>query len=193
MFNLSRLLALIVMALVIQAHAQEMNRGEAIRAIAVLAKEQLAGRHADLETPDGALEKSVVGLIGMPDGPYGDGRVNPDGRYIISGCRPQSCNEKGIAIFSMKPARLDAFGLQNFHCRFALPGIPDSPPFAPQKKDAGSFIRCNKEPILTVYIVRTGFKSEDFSRELRDLETIRNWAIQGGVAAEEIRVIDAER
>jgi hypothetical protein len=173
------------------ALAQGMNRGEAIRLIAGMAGKQLGGRHADIEVPDGALDVSAVELLGVPDGTYDEVKEADDGRHMLSGCRPQSCAEKGIVIFSSSPARLDAVGFRHFHCRFTVPNI-DSPVGSPMARKSSSYLKCDKSPSLSIFILRYGMTTENFEREQRDVDAIRAWASADDNVVEEIKVIKAK-
>jgi len=168
---------------------QSVNRGEAIRLIAAQAKTQLDGRRADMETPDGSISSSTLEMLGMPDGRSGEVEQLNDGRYVISGCRPQSCAEKAIAVFSTSPSRLYALGFRHYHCRFVVQGEIEHGQIRPRARTAAP-VKCDAEPSLSAYILRFTDDKIDPAREAYDLKTVRNWDGSDKVIREDVHVVN---
>lgn len=156
-----------------QCYAQELDRGAAVRLIAKQADRQLGQRHADIETPDGLLSTSTVELLGMPDGNSGDVTPFDGGRYLVSGCRPQSCAEKAAVVFGVNPPRLYAIGFRNYNCRFI---VPEEAKFARPKSKNRSPVTCDADPAVKIYILRSETSGIDAELERKELNVLRNWS-----------------
>ena len=67
--------------------------------------------------PDRLVSEQIIMGLGIPDPTV----ELPGGNYLVSGCRPHSCDEKAAAIVTPAGVVLMA-GLINFHCRRGLTG-----------------------------------------------------------------------
>jgi len=101
--------------------------------------------------PSGLISEQIMMALGIP---------NPDlqlasGEYLVSGCRPHSCDEKAAVIVTPR-GMVMAAGLINFHCHrlFTKSGKP---------------IRCDARPRLTLFLKQNSSRF-DLKRQLK------NWA-----------------
>ena len=92
---------------------------------------------------DGLLREAILESIGIPDEPP---RALPGGVTMMSGCRPQSCNEKGAVIVDGSSKQLRAAALLHFHCRETLLADLNSTQLPPST--------CDTEATLEIFVIR---------------------------------------
>lgn len=103
--------------------------------------------------PDKPVSEQIIMGLGIP---------NPtvplaEGNYLVSGCRPHSCDEKAAVIVTPTGMILMA-GLINFHCHRDVAKNSPTP--------AGAVI-CEHDPRLTVLVTRKN-NQPALAQELRD-------------------------
>lgn len=103
--------------------------------------------------PDKLVSEQIIMGLGIP---------NPivrlvDGNYLISGCRPHSCDEKTAVIVTSASTVLIA-GLINFHCHRDTTKANSA---------SAKAVICERDPRLTVLVTREN-RQPVLTQELRD-------------------------
>lgn len=120
-------------------------------------REEFGSDRGSYFVPDKPVSEQIIMGLGIP---------NPtvqlaDGNYLVSGCRPHSCDEKAAVI--VKPTGMILMaGLINFHCRRDV---------AKKSPTSAGAVICERNPRLTVLVTRKN-NQPVLVQELRD------WAVR---------------
>ena len=153
------------------ATAAPLPAADALGAVQADSASVFGALRENLHLPDAPLALAVAELMGISDEPV---ELEPQ-LTLISGCRPQSCQEKSAAIVS--PERhLLAAALRHFHCQRSLvESIPT--------------VRCDQQPTLLVYLIHPAGAPAQHAGDAALLRHLERWGKQAGYAHEEVRII----
>ena len=153
------------------AIAAALPVAEAIQTVQTEGPRRFAQLRENLHLPHACVGTSVAELMAVSDEPV---ELSGD-RTLISGCRPNSCNEKAAA--SIGPDRsLQAVALRHFNCRRSLTeSIPE--------------VLCDRQATLLVYLIYSSNAPAPPSSDALLLKQLERWAHQAGYAREEVRPI----
>jgi hypothetical protein len=126
-------------------------------------KKIFADDREDTFTNDGLLREAIIDFIGVPDDP----RELRDGSTMMTGCRPQSCGEKGAVIVSGPNHQLRAAAILHFHCHLTL--LED------EKSDTPPGNQCDTEPTLEIFVIRRNRTPVALKQELAHVRELEAW------------------
>lgn len=151
-------------------------RFDEVAALAIAsARTTFGDMRVDTYIPNALLSDTIGEFIGIPtsyvaplSGPF----------VMISGCRPQSCDEKAAVIVDRRTRRIAALALRDFRCRNVV-GKESRKPTAD----------CDAEPTLDVFIVRRSGSVAALRQEREQLASLRAWGKHVGHAGEHVQTI----
>lgn len=115
-------------------------------------RSEFGNSHGSYLVPNGLVSEQIIMALGIPQPLI----KLADGDYLLSGCRPHSCDEKAAVIVTSRGQVLAA-GLINFRCH-----LNSSKPYI------GTTV-CDRNAHLTLFL------RKKVGRSALDLE-LRNWA-----------------
>ena len=142
-------------------------------------------QRADMHVPNGSIAEAIAESIQATSG--SEDEIVEIGKdiYLVPGCRPKSCTEKGALIVDAHKRHVLAIGLRHFHCHT----IP-----AENIQVTGSEINnlstmCDSDPTLTVFIIRRTRETVSKNAEEELIGMIKRWAHGAGYVNEEVRYV----
>lgn len=167
------------------AQSAPLGFNDVARIVYADSKVVLAGVRSDTYRPDASLADTVGEFIGIP----GDETPVEFGRYaMIDGCRRHSCIEKAAVVVDMRSRTIAAVALRHYACRHVVLEESD---IAAMEQDARRrpAVRCNKEPLLDVHVVRRSLDAAALRDEREQLAQLRTWGGKVGHDGEEVRIL----
>ncbi|WP_373989085.1 hypothetical protein [Duganella sp. BuS-21] len=143
-----------------------------------------AEQRADFQEGNALIRKSIVELIGIRNEDF----ETPE-YILVSGCRPNSCTEKASVMFNRAGTHILGVGILHFNCHFLL-----------REKEIGEDNvrlqevrppqKCDKDPTLTVYVIRNKKNKIGELPERKVLAAIEGWAREFNFTKKDVRIWD---
>ena len=145
------------------SHAAPVATNDVYRIAAPEVKRIFGEDREDTFVNDGLVREAILGFIGIADEP----RELSDGSTIMTGCRPQSCGERGAVIVDGPAKQLRAAAILHFHCRRTLLENEKSNQVPGNKCDTGS--------TLEIFIIRRSNALAGLKQELGYVRELEAW------------------
>lgn len=142
-------------------------------------------QRADMHVPNGIIAEAIAESIQMTSG--SEDEIVEIGKdiYLVPGCRPKSCTEKGALIIDAHKQHVLAIGLRHFHCHT----IPAENIRVTGSEINNLSVMCDSDPTLTVFVIRRNRKTISKIAEEELIGTIKRWAHGAGYVNEEVRYV----
>jgi len=166
------------------AFAGTPNSSDIYRVVSKSAYAALGKQRADIAYPNEFVAQAITDFVSGVGSE--DDKIIPlgDDVYFMSGCRLNSCTEKGAVIVDMRSERLLAAGLRHFHCSDNLPEGRLT-----LEEEQNKRVSCDSPGTFSAYLFRLSKAGSDPS-EAAQLAQLRTWAERVGYHSEEIKVIN---
>ncbi len=142
-----------------------------------------AKMYADFHVPNNRVSTAILDSLNM----ISDGTLR-NGLVTFDGCRPHSCDEKGAVTLDVQTKRLVAVALRHFNCRDTVFDEVDVRGFTGNNVQKPP-VRCDKDPTITIYVIRRTALKNDFLNEAIAASILRQWGKKVGAVREEVRVV----
>lgn len=184
--GLRRFIALLFIALLPEFAFADDSGARYWRVFERDARSVLGRLRADLHAPDTPVAGAALMFVSAPGAVAIDG---PD-FAALAGCRPHSCDEKGMALIRKEDMRLLAVGLRHFRCRWI--GSRDGK-IVEHQDNRGAPTTCNRLATLSVFVIRWPSRQNESASEHEAIKLIRQWATQFDWQNEDLQVVSADQ
>lgn len=137
------------------------------------------GMRVDAYIPNAALTDTIRHFMSIPGG---DTPVRFGHFAMIEGCRLHSCIEKAAIVVDIDTRKVVAVALRNYQCSKVALG-----------DGKNTRVRCNDEPILDLYAVRSTTQAPDLQGEGDYLGQLRQWGKTVGHQGERLQVVNRKQ
>ena len=190
--NISQILIAISALTVVPAQAIPLQFSDVSTMARQDAEVVFKGMRVDTYIPNAALADTLGLFMGIPGGPDGDTPVLFKHFAMIEGCRHHSCIEKAAVIVNIKTREVAAVALRSYQCTKFTPKAGEIGGKAGgHSKETG--VRCNDEPILDMYAVRSSANPSDRHDEDEHLAKLRHWGKSVGHQGERFQTVIREQ
>ena len=150
-----------------------------------LADQSLHDVYANVYAPDMRVNIALEQLLLANQELIGEGDD-----LVLAGCRPQSCQEKAIAILGVKPKQLKAAALLSYDCKDDILEPAEIVYHTQRHPDKSPPLHCARKPTLMMYVIRQSVSASALTAERELLARLRRWGEKVGAANETIHVIN---
>lgn len=139
-------------------------------------------RRANIFQPDSKISDAIGEGFVIPE----DLREMPGEKIFIAGCRRHSCIEKAAAVVDKKNAKVIAFAIRNFECSYVLATGERNIPTGKSK----SPVTCDREPLLSVYVLRTKKLATRPESEVEAVNNLSEWGKKVGAERKTLYIVE---
>lgn len=159
------------------------SRDDVMRIVGKKTHEIFGQRRGNFLVPNGLVADALVAPFGIPE-PTGVTEIS-ENIFLVSGCRPHSCDEKAIGIVDMASGKMLASGLRHFHCR--RESVPNS------SATRNIQTTCDSSPTISVFLYRYKTEKRHVLSEDQLIENVRTWATNVGGGEEHVERVFSTR
>lgn len=145
------------------AYASPLATNDVYKITAPEVKKIFGDDRQDTFINDGLVREAILEFIGSPDEPH----ELFSGVTMMTGCRPQSCDEKGAVVVDGQMKQLLAAAILHFHCRETL--------LADQLSTQLPGNKCDTEGTLEIFVIRRSRVLANLKHELDYVRELEAW------------------